>query len=164
MKMIIIIVYKLLMIDQNIPSTHQDWLDELQDSGYRLTAPLRAIVSIVANSSRALGAIEIFDLGRGEHPSLGLVTVYRTLDLLTELGLVRRVHRNNGCHGYLPATAGHYHALICRDCGRSVEFPGENDLQALIADVEAQTGYRVEEHLLQLSGLCSRCQDEGRDG
>ncbi|MHB1385414.1 MAG: transcriptional repressor, partial [Bellilinea sp.] len=55
------------------------WLDLLQSSGYRLTTPRRAIVELMAGSQRALGPIEVFDLGRAGHPGLGLVTVYRTL-------------------------------------------------------------------------------------
>ena len=141
-----------------------EWEQCLVDAECRITSSRRAVMEVLQTTSEPLSPLEIQERARVIHSPLGLVTVYRTLDLLTELGLVRRVHRNNGCHGYLPATAGHYHALICRDCGRSVEFPGENDLQALIAEVEAQTGYRVEEHLLQLSGLCSGCQDVRRDG
>ena len=141
-----------------------EWEQCLVDAECRITSSRRAVMEVLKTTSEPLSPLEIQERARVIHSPLGLVTVYRTLDLLTELGLVRRVHRNNGCHGYLPATAGHYHALICRDCGRSVEFPGENDLQALIAEVEAQTGYRVEEHLLQLSGLCSGCQDVRRDG
>jgi len=157
MKMIIIIVYKLLMIDQNIPSTHQNWLDELQDSGYRLTAPLRAIVSIVANSSRALGAIEIFDLGRGEHPRLGLVTVYRTLEKLEQLDLVQRVHQPDGCNMYLRAPEGHEHLLLCKTCGQMEYFSGD-DLSKLINEISQKSGYQIQEHWLQLFGLCISCQ------
>lgn len=82
------------------------WLDSLQDSGYRLTAPRRAIVTIIAEAPRALEAIEIYDLGRQAHPRLGLVTVYRTLEKLEQLGLVQRVHQPDGCNMYLRAPRG----------------------------------------------------------
>ena len=138
-----------------------EWEQCLADAECRITSSRRAVIQVLQSTGEPLSPQEIQDRARAIHRPLGLVTVYRTLDLLAGLGLVRRVHHQGGCHGYLPATAGHFHALICRDCGRSVEFPGEDDLKELITHVETQTGYRVEEHLLQLSGLCSGCQGEG---
>jgi Fur family ferric uptake transcriptional regulator len=93
------------------------------------------------------------------HQNLGLVTVYRTLALLAELNLVRRVHRDNGCHGYVLASPGHRHTLICQGCDQAIEFSGEDDIHALIDRVESETGYQVDDHLLQLSGLCPACRE-----
>ena len=145
------------MPDHNPPSTYESWLDSLQDGGYRLTAPRRAIVSIIANSSRALDAVEIFDLGRVEHPRLGLVTVYRTLEALDELGLVQRVHQPDGCNMYLRAPEGHEHLLLCKSCGQMEYFSGDV-LSELIAQISQRSGYQVQEHWLQLFGQCSSCQ------
>jgi Fe2+ or Zn2+ uptake regulation protein len=147
----------LIMTVQNQPSTNDAWLESLQDSGYRLTAPRRAIITIIANSSRALEAIEIFDLGRGEHPRLGLVTVYRTLGKLEQLGLVQRVHQADGCHMYLRAPQGHEHLLLCKTCGQMEYFSGD-DLSKLIEETSKKSGYQIQEHWLQLFGLCSNCQ------
>lgn len=116
------------------------------------------MVQVLLGASTPLSPQEVLGHGQRVHRKLGLVTVYRTLNLLAELNLVRRVYRENGCHGYLFASLGHRHALICQDCGRAVEFPGENDLHELIGRVEAGTGYRVDGHLLQLFGLCPDCQ------
>jgi Fur family ferric uptake transcriptional regulator len=133
------------------------WLDSLRESGYRLTAPRKAIVSIIANSSRALDAVEIFDLSRVEHPRLGLVTVYRTLEKLDELGLVQRVHQPDGCNMYLRAPEGHEHLLLCKSCGQMEYFSGD-DLSGLIERISRRSGYQVQEHWLQLFGLCGSCQ------
>jgi Fur family ferric uptake transcriptional regulator len=145
------------MVDHGAPSISDTWLDSLQKSGYRLTAPRKAIVGIVANSSRALDAVEIFDLGRVEHPRLGLVTVYRTLEKLDELGLVQRVHQPDGCNMYLRAPEGHEHLLLCKSCGQMEYFSGD-DLSGLIERISQQSGYQVQEHWLQLFGLCASCQ------
>ena len=139
------------------PSTIQQWLELLQDSGYRVTAPRRVIVEIMVTSTRALGPIEVFDLGRKEYPGLGLVTVYRTLDKLEELSLIQRVHLVGGCHMYLRATQGHQHLLICSNCGRIVYFSGD-DLTGLLERVTLRTGFQVKDHWLQLFGLCPDCQ------
>lgn len=141
----------------------ETWLEQLQASGCRITTPRRAIVNIMANSSHALEAIEIFDLSREDHPRLGLVTVYRTLDMLEQLGLVQRVHQPDGCHLYLRAPEGHEHILLCRSCRRTDYFSGD-DLSDLIEVTSQNSGYEIEEHWLQLFGLCASCQqlNQGR--
>ncbi len=135
----------------------EEWLEQLQASGYRLTSPLKVIVEILAGATRALGPVEIFDLGRQEYPKMGLVTVYRALEKLEELNLVQRVHQAGGCHAYLRAARGHEHILLCTCCGRVVYFAGD-DLSFLIARVAAQSGFTIQEHWLQLHGLCANCQ------
>ncbi len=145
------------MEKQDQSPTDEAWLESLQDSGYRLTAPRRAIVTIIANSARALDAIEIYDLGRGEHPRLGLVTVYRTLEKLEQLGLVQRVHQPDGCNMYLRAPEGHEHLLLCKSCGHMEYFSGD-DLSQLIKEISKRSGYQIREHWLQLFGLCNSCQ------
>jgi Fe2+ or Zn2+ uptake regulation protein len=74
---------------------------------------------------------------------------------------VRRVHRADGCHAYFPASPGHSHAVICSGCGRATEFSGGDDVRPLIERVEEATGFTVDSHLLQLSGLCPDCQGSG---
>ena len=134
-----------------------EWLARLQASGYRLTAPRRAIVEIIANSQYAMGPLHVFDLGRQQYPGLGLVTVYRTLEKLEELGLVQRVHGPDGCHAYLKATTGHQHILLCLRCGRAEYFSGD-DLSPLIHSIAERSGFDIQGHLLQLYGTCADCQ------
>ncbi len=150
----IIFNYNLSMNTPSVPI--QDWLDQLQASGYRVTAPRRAIVELLAESKHALSPIDVYDLGRRDHPGLGLVTVYRTLERLEELGLVQRVHLPDGCHRYLRAAQGHQHLLLCTHCGQVEVFSGD-DLHPLTERVEHATGYTIEDHWLQLFGVCPRC-------
>jgi Fur family transcriptional regulator, ferric uptake regulator len=79
------------------------WLNNLQESGYRLTGPRRAVVQIMAQSEFILDPNQIYAEARRLYPHIGLVSVYRTLEKLEELGLVTRVHEINGCHGYVSA-------------------------------------------------------------
>jgi Fur family transcriptional regulator, ferric uptake regulator len=139
------------------PTLSAQWLSVLQDSGYRLTAPRRVIVEIMASCERALSPVDLFDLGRKDQPGLGLVTVYRTLEKMEELGLVQRVHQPNGCHRYLPAARGHQHLLLCENCGKAVLFDGD-ELTTLFQSVTKSTGFVIKEHWLQLFGLCANCQ------
>jgi Fur family ferric uptake transcriptional regulator len=136
----------------------ENWLDCLKASGYRLTSPRRAVVETLANSQRALNAAEIYDLAREQYPSLGLVSVYRTLEKLEELELIQRVHHPDGCQAFIAGFTGHQHLLICQSCGRTQFFEGD-DLQPLFERVAQQSGYLISDHWLQLFGLCSECQE-----
>ena len=145
------------MSNSEFTNIDEEWLDELKNNGSRITTPRRAIVNIIANSTQALEAVEIFDRSRGDHPQLGLVTVYRTLEKLEQLGLVQRVHQAEGCHLYLRAPQGHEHILVCKACRRTDYFSGD-DLTELIERTSQKSGYRIEDHWLQFIGLCARCR------
>lgn len=133
------------------------WLNQLQHNGYRLTGARRAVVELVASARRALSPLEVYDMARGRHPALGLVSVYRTLEKLEELGLIQRVHQPQGCQAFIAASRGHEHLLLCRKCGSATFFEGD-DLEPLIRSLARKTGYRIQEHWLQLFGLCKSCK------
>jgi Fur family transcriptional regulator, ferric uptake regulator len=137
--------------------TAELWLTQLHENGYRLTEARRAVVKIVQKSTRALTPLQVFDMARRKSKSLGLVTVYRTLEKLEELGLIQRVHQPGGCQAFITAGAGHQHLLICRDCGEATLFEGD-DLNGLIGSISRNTGYKITEHWLQLFGLCENCK------
>lgn len=145
------------MNTETLDTMEQDWLTQLQASGYRRTARCAAIVAAILSSPRALDPVEIFDLVRRRYPGLGLVTVYRTIQKLEELGLIQRLHQDNGCHRVLPATQGHQHFLVCSSCSAVVYFSGD-DLADLFARIRRQTGFELQDHWLQLSGVCPDCQ------
>jgi Fur family ferric uptake transcriptional regulator len=136
--------------------TAENWLKALSDNGYRLTGSRRAVVEIVDASARALTPLEVFDSARTSHPELGLVTVYRTLDKLEELHLIQRVHQPSGCQAFIAANQGHQHMILCQACGQVTFFEGD-DLDNLITSISNRTGYTIQEHWLQLFGLCAKC-------
>ena len=140
-------------------SNADTWLNQLQEQGYRLTAARRTVVEIIANSLRALTPLEVYQIAKKRHPGLGLVSVYRTLEMLHELNLVQRVHQEDGCNAYLPGMQGHQHLLICEQCGRAEYFEGD-DLEALFAQLARQYGYHIQGHWLQISGVCPQCQKQ----
>lgn len=133
------------------------WLVQLSEHGYRLTEARRAVVEIMAQSTHALTPIEIYDEARETHPALGLVTVYRTLEALEKQGLIQRVHQPQGCQAFITAPAGHQHLLLCRQCGETALFEGD-DLENLIKSIARKTGFDITEHWLQLFGLCPNCR------
>ncbi len=135
------------------------WLSLLQASGYRLTGPRRAVVEILARSEFVLNPTQIFIEAHQRYASLGLVTIYRTLEKLEELGLVQRVHQPGGCHSYIAAGNGHEHLIICQKCNRAEYFSGD-DLGGLMSRIGDEHGYNITDHWLQLFGVCSHCREE----
>jgi len=132
-------------------------VEQLSRAGYRITLPRRAVIRALVADEGSSTPAQVHSRAQQHCPTLGLVTVYRTLDLLATMGFVRRIHAEDGCHSYAPASNGHCHHLICRRCGATVEFEG-CDLSTFLNEVSQQTGYEIEDHLLELVGLCSMCQ------
>jgi Fur family ferric uptake transcriptional regulator len=134
------------------------WLTQLRSNGYRLTNARKAVVETMARTTFALNPQSVYEQAKSSCPGLGLVTVYRTLEKLEELGLIQRVHQPDGCNAYLPHADGHQHLIICQSCGKAEYFEGDN-LDAFFEQVADEHGYTVNEHWLQLFGLCSECRN-----
>ncbi len=149
------------MVEQSAADWKWEWERHLSEAGCRITTPRRAVMGILRNATTPMTPQEILTQAHATYPHLGLVTVYRALQLFESLGLVYRVHRGDGCRGYILTSTEHSHYVVCHRCGRAIEFLERDELEPLIARVERQTCYRIEEHLLQLFGLCPSCQAEG---
>ena len=137
--------------------TERTIVQQLSRAGYRITQPRRAVIRALLEDEGYASPSKVRERARLHCPTVGLVTVYRTLDLLSELGFVRRIHTEDGCHSYATANHGHRHHLICRRCGAAVEFQG-CDLSTFLVRIGRQTGYTIEDHLLELVGVCALCQ------
>ena len=77
--------------------------------------------------------------------------------------LVQRVHKHDECNMYLRAPQGHEHLLLCKACGQMEYFRGD-DLSELIKETSRKSGYQIQEHWLQLFGLCASCQNSSPIG
>jgi Fe2+ or Zn2+ uptake regulation protein len=119
----------------------------LRDAGHRVTLPRLMVHRHVAATPQHVTAEDI----RAELPSLSLGTVYSTLDLFEELGLVRRVSTLEGAAVYDSRPDLHAHA-VCRRCGKlfDLDQPG-------MPQTAAPAGFRVERVELQLVGVCAGC-------
>ena len=144
-------------LEGRCPEPVEEIARALRQAGYRLTQPRLAILQVLQENNGYLSPAEIHERGRALCPSLGLVTVYRTLEMLDKLGLARRVHGQGNCHGYARANSASGHYLVCHQCGQVNEFPCEG-MKEIIETVQQQSGFIVEEHLLELVGLCPACQ------
>ena len=130
--------------------------ETLAARGLRLTRQRRAVVDAVAAASSSVSPVQVFDAARERCPELGLTTVYRTLELLSEIGALRRVHGPDHCEAFVPAGAAHGHTVVCSACGRVTEFT-DCDMHLVVDAAIRQTGYHITEHFLQLSGECPDC-------
>jgi Fur family ferric uptake transcriptional regulator len=129
---------------------------ELAARGLRLTRQRRAVLEAIAAAPSSLSALQVYDAARERCPELGLTTVYRTLDVLAEIGALRRVHGPDHCESFVPASAAHGHTVVCSACGRVTEFTA-CDMRGIVAAAGRETGYSITDHFLQLSGLCAGC-------
>ena len=137
-----------------------DLQTKLNNEGLRMTRPRQVVLSILEKATVPLSPQSIHQQSLDNDQEIGLVSVYRTLDVLMDLALVRKVHDQADCHGYVLASPGHHHHLVCHECDRAVEFSGAEDLSKLVSRIQNETGFIVDGHLLQLYGLCPECQTQ----
>ena len=133
-------------------------LSSIRQRGYRITPQRRAVLRAIASSQGHLTPAELHQLARQERPDIGLVTVYRTLEMLAEAGLICEMHSGGSCRSYLlRRPAEHHHHLICSVCGQVVDFT-DCDLSDLEHRLCQDTGFEMEGHLLEFLGRCPQCQ------
>ena len=138
--------------------TDKQLLLALKQHGYKLTPQRRAVLKVLNSSQEHLTPADIYERVRQEHPGIGLVTIYRLLQILTELGLICEVHPDDNCRCYLlRRQPEHHHHLICSGCGAVIEFT-DCDLSELGKRLSRETGFAIERHLLEFVGCCQRCQ------
>ena len=128
----------------------------LQANGYRLTVPRQTIIAALRDAGRYCTAQQLYERLRGR--SVGLASVYRTLELLAELGLAMKRAEDGGEASYLYCSPHHHHHVICTGCGVVREIDADFcPAPATIAAVEAATAFRIEHHTLDFHGLCAEC-------
>jgi Fur family transcriptional regulator, ferric uptake regulator len=129
----------------------------IAEAGYSDTRARRAVVDALCGAPAGATPAQLLAWGKTTHAGLGQVSVYRTLEILSGLGLVRKLHAEDGCAAYAAATRRHGHYVICRQCRRAAEFEG-CAVESAMGRVTEQTGYEVSGHWLELFGLCPDCQ------
>ena len=146
-------------------------LNCLKGEGYRVTAPRRALLHLLATTREPLSVQEMHTAvnagdekaqGDEDTEEINLVTVYRTANLLVDLGLARRVEFGQGYYRYEREEAQdgpHHHHLVCQRCGKVEDFHG-CDVGKLAMRLEQESGFKVERHQLELYGTCPTCQAE----
>lgn len=129
--------------------------------GIPFTRQRRAAWEYFAGCGSAATVAEVAEALKPQ--GIGQATVYRTVALLSELGLLVRVHTREGEASYTAMRVGHSHPLICRVCRKVVDFDGDGDLTYLEKQLEAATGFTIYGHHLEIYGICPECTASSGD-
>ena len=94
---------------------------------------------------------------RSRRSGVGRATIFRTLDLLLEIGAIERIDLPDGEHAYVACQTRHHHHIVCTGCGRSTDVD-DTDLRAALGTLGRATGYAIDGHRLELYGRCPACR------
>lgn len=134
---------------------------KLKEQGYKLTKQRRIIYKVIINNrDKHLSPEDIYEKVKHKYPEIGLTTVYRTLQLFEELGLMYKMNFNDGCSRYelKKNTNDHHHHLICLKCGKILEV--ELDLlENLELEIEDKVEFEIISHSVKFFGYCEDCRN-----
>ena len=138
-------------------NTHSNHLtDELHQRGLRMTPQRMMIVEAIENSTDHISAEEVYSHVVEKYPNVNISTVYRTLDLLEELGMVTKTDLGGGRVRYHPADKGHHHHLVCRECGTIIDLD-EAALLPLKDSLRREYNFIADLRHLGIWGKCTKC-------
>jgi Fur family ferric uptake transcriptional regulator len=135
-----------------------DLISALEGAGHRMTRSRRVVAELIGSREGAFEAADLVADSKRRQLGVARATIFRTLELLTEVGAVERLDLPSGDHSYVRCDSRvHHHHLVCTRCQRSVDLEGIG-MTPIISEIERQTGYRVDGHRVELFGLCPACQ------
>lgn len=129
----------------------------LIDKGLKSTPQRLAVIHVLHSTEKYLSINEILEGVKELLPKTGLATIYRTLDMFVELGIVMRVHFPDGCHSYTISPKDHSHHMVCTKCDTVFNF-SECPINELNSSLLKQKGFKVNRHFVQLFGECQDCR------
>lgn len=131
--------------------------DILLSRGYRLTPQRMMVVDALHKVDRHVSAEEIFQQVKARYPYANISTVYRTLELLKELGLAAEIDLGDGIVRYHAKGDSRHHHLVCNRCGRMTQLP-ESELNSLEKALFRNHGFKADLSHLAIFGLCQKCR------
>ena len=143
------------------PKTHPSMTDELSHQGYRMTPQRLMIVSAIESSENHISAEDIYSQVVAKYPNVNVSTVYRTLELLEQLGLVTKTEMGVGRIMYHPLEKGHHHHLVCRECGKVIDLD-ESTLTPLKETLLRDYQFIADLRHLGILGLCANCKQKSQ--
>jgi len=130
----------------------------ITENGFRLTAARLIVIDCLVMSGGHISADELVAQVHAKSPTVGRMTVFRTLELLTELGQIQPTYLGTGAAHYVLMQGGSHHHLICTRCQRVIDFDDclEQELAQMLGE---KYQFIVQSHLLEVHGICSNCRD-----
>ena len=136
--------------------------EALHSHGLKLTKPRLAVIEVLAATAEHLKVAEVHRRARRIDGRIGLASVYRTMGLLAQMGLVKDVHVEQRHRRYAQIRNGHGHHLVCTGCGLVQEF-SECPADDLARTLARRTHFRIEGHCMEFFGRCAKCRRRSRD-
>lgn len=133
----------------------------LRDRGLKSTAPRDDIAQVFFDLGRHVSAEELYAEVKKVNPHVGYATIYRTLKLLKECGLLSERHFDEAQARYEVAGTHHHDHFICESCGKIIEFE-DDAIERLQESVAGKLGVALTRHKLELYGHCADCLAQGR--
>lgn len=130
--------------------------ERLHAGGLRWTPQRRVLVEVLSRSDGHVTGAELVERCRAVDPATTPSTVYRTLDVLEELGIVRHAHGADGREEFHVLPDSEHGHLHCRGCRQTWEIDAD-EAATLVAELNADRGFRVDLSHLSVSGLCREC-------
>lgn len=143
-----------------------DLKEKFRECQYKLTSQRQIVLQTFLNhQDEHLSAEDVHNLLRQQSAEIGLATVYRTLELLSELGILQKMDFGDGRSRYEINQTNelhHHHHLICLNCGKVREF--EDDLLETLETVIARkSNFVIVDHQVKFYGYCQECQNKRED-
>ena len=136
---------------------HSPRADRMRDAGHKLTNARLTVLNVLEDSGGHITSAEVLERVNAVDSSIGRASVFRTLDLLTSLSIIRPTYLHSSLTPtYVLMPDGHHHHIICTNCNRVIEFE-ECALGNVEAKLEERLGVKLTGHLLEFYGLCDRC-------
>jgi Fur family ferric uptake transcriptional regulator len=149
-----------------MPNNQEQFKVLLRTKGLKVTNQRIAILEVLSNRpGKHLTAEEIYDYVKKEYPDIGLATVYRTIQLLSELNLIDKLNLDDGYVRYeigpknQDECSHHHHHLICLECGSIYAFQ-DDLLENLESKIYETLGFEVSDHEVKLYGVCKKCKSK----
>ena len=144
--------------------TMEDLKQKLAERQHKMTPQRQTVLQIfLDHPGEHLSAEDVHDILREKKAEIGLATVYRSLELLSDLGILQKMEFGDGCSRYeVNATdpnRHHHHHLICTKCGKVEEFD-EDLLDDLERHIEQKIGFHTRDHQVKFFGVCKECQEK----
>jgi Fur family ferric uptake transcriptional regulator len=132
--------------------------NQLRQAGYKLTRARLTVLEAIDALGGHVTSSEVLEEVARRDESIGRASVFRTLDLLTSLGIVRPTYiETSQTPTYVMMPEGHHHHIICTTCNRVIEFD-DCGLSQLEKTLEDRLNVSIEGHLLEFYGICEACQ------
>lgn len=132
-------------------------LQRLRDAGYKITGARQTVLKALEQAQGHLTSAQVVEAVATADPAIGRASVFRTLDLLTRLSLIRPTFVDGSSPVFVLLPNGHHHHVVCTQCNAMIEFD-DCGLDKLAADLEQHYGVAIMGHLLEFYGLCSTCR------